>query len=171
MKKQKWHKVFVPEGGCEFLDTIENDPMVNWEKEPGYILTTMVALFEKTTFLDLIASYDILWERFDGVVKEHGEDLWVDLCKVKIKKVWEDIPDLYVKMLKQVKETDPHFQLGYCTLDGAVKFVIMGNSSKDISKALARQNLDISVEHAMYIGRELQSLESCLEHGLIYVQD
>lgn len=169
--KRKWHKVFVPEGGCATVDSIDNDPMVNWEEEPGYVLLTMVACLEKSIFEDLIHSYDLSIDRFMDVVRYDGRDVWVDVCKAKVKKVWDDYPRLYQSLLEYVRKTDPRIQLGYCTLQGAVQLVVMGNTAKDVSKALARENLPLSNEHFLYIGRELQRLEDCLQHNLIFVQD
>lgn len=153
------------------VDAIDDDPMVNWEGEPGYVLLTMVACLNEASFCSLIESYGYNFERFEDIVRRHGNRIWVDICKVKIKKIWEEFPNLFAAMLNAVRATDPCFQMGYCTLEGSVQLVIMGNSAKDISKALARESLPLSAEHMLYIGRELQRLEDCLQHNLIYVQD
>ena len=52
--------------------------------------------------------------------------------------------------------------------------IVRGRSAKEVGIALTEGDGPCSLsrlDHALYLGRELQRAESCLEQGLAYVQD
>ncbi len=53
---------------------------------------------------------------------------------------------------------------------GGLNKVITGKSAKAICETIIREKLVSRLDHAAYLGRELQKAEIALEHGLEYEQ-
>ena len=56
-------------------------------------------------------------------------------------------------------------------ITGKLEFVITGRSAKAIGDTLNREKLLSRIDHAIYLGRELQKAELALKYGLEYIQD
>ncbi|MEM3342571.1 MAG: DUF4346 domain-containing protein [Thermoplasmata archaeon] len=54
---------------------------------------------------------------------------------------------------------------------GKLKYIIRGNSAKAISQTVIREQLLSRMDHAFYLGRELQKAELALKHNMEYKQD
>lgn len=54
---------------------------------------------------------------------------------------------------------------------GKINEVVEGNNAEELCKLLIKKGLLSRLDHASYLGRELQKAEQALKHGLEYTQD
>ncbi|MBD3318897.1 DUF4346 domain-containing protein [Candidatus Woesearchaeota archaeon] len=59
----------------------------------------------------------------------------------------------------------------FCNYEHKVLLVIEGRSAEEIYNTIIRENLVSRLDHAAYLGAELQKAEIALQNGLSYVQD
>lgn len=169
--KCRWVKLMWPEGAPRVIESISNDSMVNWEEEPGYFLLTFMARIPQDQFVALCEGYHLPVNQVSELYVQDDEFVWLDLCQRKLHGVWQKHPELYARLIEFVLVTPDFIHVAYCHLDGSIQLVFTGSSAADVCKAVAREALGISVEHALYLGRELQRMVDCLTHRDIYVQD
>ena len=62
-------------------------------------------------------------------------------------------------------------ELGYCKKDNVVDFVITGKTPQEIYYTACKKNLLSRLDHAAYIGKELEKAYLSLKYNLKYVQD
>ncbi|MEM3749604.1 MAG: dihydropteroate synthase-like protein [Candidatus Jordarchaeales archaeon] len=115
------------------------------------------------------------------------KDLGVDVFVAKSKKEYFEPPDTEgMRVISEVKVDDySPDPLGYFTIwvshdDGRIftlyrgvkgEMLFAGRSAEHIGKAILSEGLVGSLEHAIYLGRELEKAEVCLKLGKSYVQD
>jgi len=54
---------------------------------------------------------------------------------------------------------------------GKINEVIEGVNAEELSKKIIKKGLLSRLDHASYLGRELQKAEQALKHGIEYTQD
>lgn len=54
---------------------------------------------------------------------------------------------------------------------GKINEIIEGENAEELCKKIIEKGLLSRLDHASYLGRELQKAEHALKHGLEYVQD
>jgi len=105
------------------------------------------------------------------------KDLGIDLLILKEKKMLETCkPDSYIKAEEGdfVRDSKGDFRIwnhGGKIVCSHEKLVVTGSNAKSISDTVIRKNLVSRLDHAAYLGRELQKAEIALKLGKNYVQD
>jgi len=66
---------------------------------------------------------------------------------------------------------DQKIEAGFCNNQHKMLYKWASDSAADLSKAIADKNLNITAEHALYLGRELQRAETALKNNQQYIQD
>lgn len=72
-----------------------------------------------------------------------------------------------IRILPQTKE----IEVGFCGAKNKVEVIVKGKKPIDIYHTIAQLNLISKMEHASYLGRELQKAFIALQKGIKYVQD
>ena len=72
-----------------------------------------------------------------------------------------------IRILPETKE----IEVGFCNMKNKVEVVVKGKKPIDIYHNVAKLNLISRMEHASYLGRELQKAFIALQKGIKYVQD
>jgi tetrahydromethanopterin S-methyltransferase subunit A len=62
-------------------------------------------------------------------------------------------------------------EAGFCKEANVIEIVVTGTESEKMHNTIVREGLVTSLQHAAYIGHELQKAEVALKLGLCYVQD
>jgi hypothetical protein len=62
-------------------------------------------------------------------------------------------------------------EVGFCNNNHRLLYSFASSSAADLSKTIAAQNLGLSTEHALYLGREMAKAQMALEQGSAYIQD
>ena len=62
-------------------------------------------------------------------------------------------------------------QAGFCKKDNIVEVMVTGTDGEAIYNTIVREGLVKSLQHAAYVGYELQKAEIALKVGVEYVQD
>ena len=70
-----------------------------------------------------------------------------------------------------IRVIDGVIEVGFCKENNIVEVIIRGNTPQEIYFAITEQNLMTRLDHAAYLGKELQKAYLALKHGLNYVQD
>ena len=114
------------------------------------------------------------------------KDLGIDLLVLKEKRIKRDPVNIEGKIIKaedsNIFEIDKsgYFKITidnnyiYCTfysLKDNSKVTIIGKKAKDICNKIFEMNLISNIQHAMYLGRELQKAEFSLKYNKSYVQE
>ena len=73
--------------------------------------------------------------------------------------------------LFRVNRAKKRIEAGYCIKDNVIKILITGTDSEAIHNTIVRKKLVTSLQHAAYIGHELQKAEIALRLKIPYVQD
>jgi tetrahydromethanopterin S-methyltransferase subunit A len=73
--------------------------------------------------------------------------------------------------LFRVNDEEKHIEAGFCTKGNVIEVLITGNDSEEMHNTIIREELVKSLQHAAYLGHELQKAEIALRLGLCYVQD
>ena len=73
--------------------------------------------------------------------------------------------------LFRVNRQKRRIEAGYCRKDNIIEIMITGTDSEAIHNTIIREKLVTSLQHAAYIGHELQKAEIALKLNLHYVQD
>ncbi len=119
--------------------------------------------------------------------KQYPKDLGIDLLYLKEKRIIENVIDPREKNIKEVSITrDRELQLEGVEFriyagDSKINVVyyknknpklkLSGESASKIYKEMIRRGLTKNLEHAAYLGRELEKAEIALKLGKNYVQD
>ncbi|MBI4140655.1 DUF4346 domain-containing protein [Candidatus Woesearchaeota archaeon] len=72
-----------------------------------------------------------------------------------------------IRILPETKE----IEVGFCNMKNKVEVVVRGKKPIDIYHNIAKLELISRMEHASYLGRELQKAFIALQKGIKYVQD
>ncbi len=72
-----------------------------------------------------------------------------------------------IRIIPEQKE----IEVGFCGAKNKVEVIIKGKKPIDIYHTIAHLNLISKMEHAAYLGRELQKAFIALQKGIKYVQD
>lgn len=105
------------------------------------------------------------------------KDLGIDLLVLKEKKMLETCkPEFYIEAEEGefVRDTRGDFRIwnyGGKIICSHEKLVIAGSDAKSISDTVIRNNLVSRLDHAAYLGRELQKAEIALKLEKNYIQD
>ena len=73
--------------------------------------------------------------------------------------------------LFRVNKTKKRIEAGYCLNSNIIRIVVTGTDSEAIHNTIVREKLVKSLQHAAYIGHELQKAEIALKLKIPYVQD
>lgn len=69
-----------------------------------------------------------------------------------------------------IRLNNNQIEIGFCNNQHQMIYQWASDSALDLSKAIANQKLNISTEHALYLGRELQRAETALNNHQKYIQ-
>ncbi len=110
-----------------------------------------------------------------------------DVRKLKIKKAtiakgakrirayydtWEEwVRDPLGYWLFRVDQKKKEIQAGFCKGDNCIRVLINGKDGEEIYNTIVREHLVTSLQHAAYVGYELQKAEFALRFRTRYVQD
>ena len=72
-----------------------------------------------------------------------------------------------IRVLPDSKE----IEVGFCRANHAVEVIVRGKKPIDIYHTIAELNIISRMEHASYLGRELQKAFIALQKGIKYIQD
>lgn len=72
-----------------------------------------------------------------------------------------------------IRVIDGVIEVGFCKENNIVEVIIRGTTPQEIYFAVAENNEDFisRLDHAAYLGKELEKAYLALKHGLNYVQD
>lgn len=73
--------------------------------------------------------------------------------------------------LFRVNRAKNRIEAGYCRKNNIIEKLITGTDSEAIHNTIVREKLVTSLQHAAYIGHELQKAEIALKLKIPYVQD
>lgn len=73
--------------------------------------------------------------------------------------------------LIRVNKEKKLIELGFCKEDNKIEIVITGKIPQEIYYTAIKKNLLSRIEHASYIGKELEKAYLALKYDLDYVQD
>jgi tetrahydromethanopterin S-methyltransferase subunit A len=62
-------------------------------------------------------------------------------------------------------------EVGFCQSGNVVEIIITGKNPTEIYQTILREKIIDRLDHAAYLGRELQKAATALELGIAYVQD
>ncbi len=82
-------------------------------------------------------------------------------------KDWVQDPKGY--MLIRIK--DNMLQIGFCKKDNVVETIIQGKTPQEVYFEASERGLISRLDHAAYLGKELEKAYLAIKHGLDYVQD
>ncbi len=94
--------------------------------------------------------------------------------KLKTIKSWhkeeEWIQDKVGYFLIRINKENKTIEVGFCTNDHIMRYKIIGKKVEDIYYTIIRNKLISRLDHAAYLGMELEKAFIALEHDLEYVQ-
>ncbi len=108
----------------------------------------------------------------------HIKGRWWDIKVGEIKKIqasyntykeWKQDSSGYF-LIKINRETQ-EISTGFCTNDNVLRVEIVGKNAEEIYNTILREELVSSLQHAAYLGLELQKAEIALKLNLKYIQD
>lgn len=73
--------------------------------------------------------------------------------------------------LIRVNQDTKEIEVGFCNYKHEILITIHGKTAKEITATIVRKELISSLQHACYLGRELQKAECALIENKDYVQD
>ena len=82
---------------------------------------------------------------------------------------WKEDPIGY--WLIRVDTEKKQIEAGFCRAGNIIEVVVTGKDAESIYNTIIRKGLVKSLQHAAYIGHELQKAEVALKLGIRYVQD
>ncbi len=103
---------------------------------------------------------------------------WNNIKVAKVQKIqasyntykeWKQDPSGYF-LIKINRETQ-EISAGFCTNDNVLRVEIVGKNAEELYNTILREELVSSLQHAAYLGLELQKAEIALKLNLKYVQD
>lgn len=100
------------------------------------------------------------------VTKEDTEIIHGDYHKYK-----DWVMDEKGYFLIRVNKEKNRLELGYCRKDNVMDIVIYGKTPQDVYFAACEKNLLSRLDHASYLGKELEKAYLALKYDLEYVQD
>ncbi len=62
-------------------------------------------------------------------------------------------------------------ELGYCRKNNVIEIIIEGRTPQDVYYTAIKKGLISRLDHAAYLGKELEKAYIALQNGLSYVQD
>lgn len=103
------------------------------------------------------------------MAKVTQEDAKVIIAKYDDLKEFSMDPNGYflIRILPETKE----IEVGFCKSAHKIEVIVRGKKPIDIYHNIAKLNLISKMEHASYLGRELQKAYIALQKGIKYVQD
>ncbi|MBN2367760.1 DUF4346 domain-containing protein [Candidatus Woesearchaeota archaeon] len=84
-------------------------------------------------------------------------------------KDWAQDPKGYFPI--RVNKEKKLIELGFCKKDNIIETVITGEMPQEIYYTAIKKGLISRMEHAAYLGKELEKAYLALKHNLEYVQD
>jgi ferredoxin len=88
---------------------------------------------------------------------------------------YDDIRDFVLDtagyLLIRINETTKELEVGFCGKRNTVEVIVRGSKPVDVYHTMAKLHLITRMEHASYLGRELQKAYLCLKAGKKYIQD
>lgn len=82
---------------------------------------------------------------------------------------WKMDPDGY--FLVRVDKKKQIIELGHCRKDNVIETIVRGKTPQDVYYAAAENKLLSRLDHAAYLGKELEKAYLALKYDLDYVQD
>ena len=79
--------------------------------------------------------------------------------------------DLLGYFLIRVNKEDKLLELGFCKENNVIDVIITGKIPQEIYYTAIKKNLLSKLEHAAYLGKELEKAYLALKYNLKYVQD
>ncbi len=73
--------------------------------------------------------------------------------------------------LFRVNKKKKRIEAGFCRKDNLIEVIVYGKDSEAMYNTIRRERLVTKLQHAAYIGHELQKAEVALKLGIPYVQD
>lgn len=112
--------------------------------------------------------------------KETGQEIVTTNVKVVddvkfVKAAYDDLKEFVLDpkgyfLIRTIPEKKT-IEVGFCGSRNKVEIVVSGTKPIDIYTNILRENVISRMEHAAYLGRELQKAHIALQLGLPYVQD
>ncbi len=84
-------------------------------------------------------------------------------------KDWKQDPKGY--FLIRVNKTEKEIELGFCKENNEIEIVIKGKIPQEIYYTAIKKGLLSRMEHAAYLGKELEKAYLAMKHDLNYIQD
>ncbi|HLD14983.1 MAG TPA: DUF4346 domain-containing protein [Candidatus Nanoarchaeia archaeon] len=69
-----------------------------------------------------------------------------------------------------IKLEGNHIKVAFCTYNFKITKVITSNNAQDLYKEIIKRNIVSSLQHAAYLGYELEKAEYALKHKQKYIQ-
>ena len=113
-----------------------------------------------------------------GEIKGEIKGRWWDIKVGEVKKIqasydtykeWKQDPSGY--FLIKINYETQEISAGFCTNDNVLRIEISGKNAEELYNTIIREELVSSLQHAAYLGLELQKAEFALKLTLKYVQD
>lgn len=73
--------------------------------------------------------------------------------------------------LIKIEQSDKTIHVGFCTSKNKLQWEIIGKKPLDIYQTIIKENIIDRLDHAAYLGRELQKAYTALQQNIRYVQD
>jgi ferredoxin len=161
--------VFKFEDGKVYLDQPKPSGTQTQEKDFSDEETKKLVLAAEMCPVNAIIVKDLSNNKFlfEGEVKE--EDTKVIEAKYDDAKEFVIDPAGY--FLIKVNKDKKQIEIAFCPEPNKIKVKITGYKPIDIYTTVMREKLITRVDHAAYLGRELQKAYICLQKGIDYVQD
>lgn len=82
---------------------------------------------------------------------------------------WKMDPNGY--FLIRINKKEKMIELGHCTKENQIEVMIKGRTPQEVYFAATENNLLSRLDHAAYLGKELEKAYLALKYNLEYVQD